>query len=436
MTTYLPHPTKPLRGHPHPRWRPKATRFLACAVATVLSLASSAVLTQPATASGLPVLAAVVPSVPAFPWDTPAILPPSSVRASAITTTSITLAWATAAMATKYRVNGTGPAGVLTEVSTSRTSVTLTGLRPGSAYSLWVTSADLFDRRSAASPVVAVVTLVGAPTSVSASVSGDGAVSVEWRPAAGASRYTVRAVSASRTLLAAPVSTTSNRAVLHDVPAGSVVLEVRAVDPRTGAQSAPATTTVKVPVLPPAAPRVTRRRARSAKIVWKSVAQASGYRVRVLGGTKTRTYRSRGTSLTIRSLHPRTAYLVEVSTTTSAGSSSPSTLLFTTPARDEVPVKVRVRARWSAHGVTTAVSLAVSGRAFTSRTVPATVAVDPEGPARSTGKTVTRKVTLHRSRSGKSYRSSVTVRTRTTVRVRVSGPHLTTRRITAPRPSR
>ena len=139
----------------------------------------------------LAVAAALLLAVPAQAAP-PAADPPTGLRSTGATTTTVGLAWNTASGATGYQVLRGTPTTSLAVVATlgAVATYTDTGRSPGTTY-VYAVTALRKTKVSAPSAIVTVTTVPQAPTGVTATATSPTSVQVGWASTAGATSYDV-----------------------------------------------------------------------------------------------------------------------------------------------------------------------------------------------------------------------------------------------------
>ena len=120
---------------------------------------------------------------------------PSSLNATAITSTSATLGWSAVAGATSYSIQYTNPAGASTTVSSTTNSVGITGLTASTTYTYVVTatcSSGTGTPSASASFTTQAITACGTPTGLSSSAITQTTATLSWSAVSGANSYTIQ----------------------------------------------------------------------------------------------------------------------------------------------------------------------------------------------------------------------------------------------------
>ncbi|WGK68907.1 hypothetical protein P0082_10530 [Candidatus Haliotispira prima] len=239
------------------------------------------------------------------------------LNAGTVTATSVTLNWAGIANAGSYSLSRTGSNVPVTKSSSDR-SHTFTGLTANNAYTFSITAvgtgsysnSDAGTRQVSTSGQVVSSNKLGTPV-LRAGVVLAGSVSLNWNSVANAGSYRL-----SRTGSDVPVTKSSSdrNHVFLGLTANSLyTFSITAVG--TGSYTDSDITTIQVrtgsaklgtPVV-----RVDSVTARSATLLWNSVANASGYRLSRTG-SNTVTKDSSATSHIFVGLTPSTVYILSV----------------------------------------------------------------------------------------------------------------------------
>ncbi|HET9945387.1 MAG TPA: fibronectin type III domain-containing protein, partial [Actinomycetes bacterium] len=121
----------------------------------------------------------------------PSSAPPTGLRATAVTTSTVSLAWNPASGATSYQVLRGAPGGALSVVgSTGSTTYVDSGRTAGTTYA-YAVAAVRKTKVSAPSSSIDVTTVPPAPTGLTAEARSTTEVAVVWSTTPGASSYDV-----------------------------------------------------------------------------------------------------------------------------------------------------------------------------------------------------------------------------------------------------
>jgi len=195
----------------------------------------------------------------------PSSAPPTGLRATGATTSTVSLAWNPASGATSYQVLRGAPGGALSVVgSTGSTTYTDTGRTAGTSYAYAVAGVRK-TKVSAPSAPITVTTVPPAPTGLTAEARSTTEVLVAWASTPGASSYEVYRGTGGATpvqvaTVAVPVPGDGTGVVpapgwldTTASPSTTYTYTVRAVNASgTSAASAGATVTTPAPPPPPA----------------------------------------------------------------------------------------------------------------------------------------------------------------------------------------
>ncbi len=240
---------------------------------------------------------------------------PSGLSASQITSTSAVISWSPGAYANAYRIQGAG-----LDTTTSNTQYTISSLTPGTSYHVTVTS--LRDELIGGSDSVSFSTRLGTP-SVSATVTSESSVDVDWSSVEGASDYlvTIASISYSETTAATSTSITG----LSPNETYTVSVKAQTNDVVGSAGTATFTTDLPEPS-PPGTVSASEVSQTGATISWSSVTYATSYVFTGPQGVEEVT----GTQIILSNLNPDTGYTVSVAAKNASGTSTATSASFTT----------------------------------------------------------------------------------------------------------
>ncbi|MDR1326474.1 MAG: fibronectin type III domain-containing protein [Treponema sp.] len=260
---------------------------------------------------------------------TPAVIPssPSSVSASAVSSSSITITWGSVTGATEYKIYRGSSSGTYTSVGTSAsTSYTDTGLTASTTYYYEVTANNSAGEGEPSSTASAT-TLLEAPAEVSATEDSSSSITLSWGAVSGAySYYIYRSASEQETYdQVTPTYTTSYTDT--GLSSGTTYYyKVRACSSSSeyGDESSPVSATTLVAI--PASPSSVSASAGSSSaitVTWGSVTGATEYNI-YRDSSSSGTYTlvvgtSASTSYADNGLAASTTYYYKVAATNSAG---------------------------------------------------------------------------------------------------------------------
>ena len=286
------------------------------------------------------------PSAPPAPATTNALSPPaqvSSVQASALSDTEISVSWSAAANADGYLVQWTTAGQSFDDTrqaSVTGTTHTITGLQYSTEYFIRVAAT----RTGAANgppfdpPATATTNAPPTPAQVSgvqASALSDTAISVSWSAAANADGYLVQWATGDQSFDAARQASVTGTSHTITGLRYSADYRIQVIATRTGAANGPPSQSANArtnPLLPPAQVSGVQASAPSdteISVSWSAAANADGYLVQWAGAGRffhaDRQASVTGTTYTITGLEHSTAYLVRVvATRTDAANGPPS----------------------------------------------------------------------------------------------------------------
>ena len=263
---------------------------------------------------------------------------PTGLSGTALSSTSFSASW--------NSVSGDGDIfyrlgyfanGSWTYSTTTNTSITITGLTPGTTFLLSVQARNQYGpgpfSHSSNYPTVTLPAAASAPSTPSAptvSAIDHDSLSASWSAVSGATSYNLRwRVSGSGGNWSGGVSSGTSRSINGLASSTTYEVQVQAVNSggMSGWSSSGTGTTTAVPANAPAtpsAPSVSRIDHDSLSVSWSSVTSAASYgvRYRVNGsGSSYSTTSTSGTSLTINGLAASTTYEVQIQARNSIGNS-------------------------------------------------------------------------------------------------------------------
>lgn len=198
-----------------------------------------------------PVLIALVLALGLGSWTAPpaqaySVAIPTGLKATASTTTSLTLSWSAARGASGYRIQYSASPSLTSPkyVSTTRTSATLTGLAPATTYWFRVaaaanggTGAKQSDYTQTPFPSARTRYPSPVPTGLTAASATSTSLDLRWNAVSGAKAYRVMYSSSSTLAGARYAGSTTNGVKLTGLAAGTTYhLRVAVVSPTTGAK--------------------------------------------------------------------------------------------------------------------------------------------------------------------------------------------------------
>ena len=258
---------------------------------------------------------------------------------------SLVVSWGAAANAGGYKVqwkSGAQAYDAARQATATGTSHTITGLTPGTAYTVRViaTRANAPDSAASSEATGTPPAAPGVPGSVTAAPAVQ-SLAVSWAAAANADGYKVQWKSGSQSYAAARQATASGTSYTITGLTAGTAYTVRVIATRTNAPdsaaSSEATGTAQYPA--PGVPgSVTATPGLSSLVIsWAAASNANGYKVQWKSGsqsysTSTRQATATGTSYTITGLTAGTTYTVRViATRTNAPDSAASSEATGTP---------------------------------------------------------------------------------------------------------
>ena len=216
------------------------------------------------------------------------ITAPTSVQATATSSTQVALTWSGATGATSYQVfEWDGSKGVQI-ANLSATSLPVSGLSPATTYYFYIQASN--DSNAAVTDWVSVETPAApltAPSRFTLAAASATEIDLSWGTSAGATGYNVyRWISGKAVEIASLGADATHYAVTKLKPATSYWFYVQAVNQGNYADTdwKMASTPLKAPLV---APHLSARAAGStrAALSWTASAQAAGYRVYEYSGT-------------------------------------------------------------------------------------------------------------------------------------------------------
>jgi len=251
---------------------------------------------------------------------------PKSLRASAASPSSISVAWNSVSGASKYRIRyRQGTTGTPKQWSTQPkgTSAKITGLKANSTYSVAVAAARSNGKVGAYTAYKPLKTAPTTPSGLKATQEGR-ALKVSWKASAGAKKYRIwyreGTKGAVKKLSAEPTGTSATITGLKN--SATYQVSVAALGVNSGESPRSAYASFKTG---PAAPKGLKATTTSStlKLSWQAVSGATKYRILYREGTKGSgklwTVQPTGTSVNITGLKPNTTYSVAVAAATKSG---------------------------------------------------------------------------------------------------------------------
>jgi fibronectin type 3 domain-containing protein len=295
--------------------------------------------------TGAPSIAASVTTVPAPPSGAP-----NAPTFSAITATTVAVAWTDSSGATSYRLerapDASGAAGAWTQLaSVSTKSYTDRYLSANTRYWYRVLGATAGGDGSYSAPSF-VITAPNAPGTPSVTSVGTTSVGLSWsEPTGGAASYELERGTSATGPWGAPVTITGRSHTDTGLAAGtSYWYRVRAKNAADVPGTYSPTRTASTLASPPGGPTYSAVSATSVTLSWTAGEGATRYNVeRSIGSSGTWSLVASslaGTSFTSSSLTPNTVYWFRISAVNSAGAPgpySPATTVMTAPSAPGAP---------------------------------------------------------------------------------------------------
>ena len=209
------------------------------------------------------------------------LLAPSNLRLTGQSSTTIDLAWDAADGAGGYRIYRDGSL-VTTIGSGATTTATLTGLAPGTQYSLTISSYTTAGESTRSAPRV-VITNLDAPTDLRVVSATAADITLQWAPSAGAASYKVARCTGDTctpTTVVATVNGGASTAYTDTSVSANTAYRYSVVATTTDATSANSNVIVAwTRPGKPAAPVLASVTDSSATLQWSPVANSVGYRI-------------------------------------------------------------------------------------------------------------------------------------------------------------
>jgi fibronectin type 3 domain-containing protein len=295
--------------------------------------------------TGAPSLAASVTTVPAPPSGAP-----GAPTFSAITATTVAVAWTDSSGATSYRLERapdvSGAAGAWAQLQTVSTkSYTDRYLSANTRYWYRVLGATAGGDGSYSAPSF-VITAPNAPGTPSVTSVGTSSIGLSWtEPTGGAASYELERGTSASGPWGAPVTITGRSHTDTGLAAGTTYwYRVRATNASGVPGTYSPTRTASTLASPPGGPTYSAVSATSVTLSWTAGEGATRYNVeRSIGSSGTWALVASslaGTSFTSSSLTPNTVYWFRVSAVNSAGAPgpySPATTVMTAPSAPGAP---------------------------------------------------------------------------------------------------
>ena len=243
--------------------------------------------------NGYPILktGAVIKSEPVS-YKGPTIIPDqvTGIKATNVTATSVTLSWNAAKNAESYKINETG--GKVTVPTTKETSITITGLKPGTSYTFRVRGINGANSGKYSTNVTvttpAAVKKPSTPKISSATVTAYNKITVKWGKTTNAKYYNVERKIGSGSYKTIKSLTTATSFVDTTSTAGTYTYRVTAVasDKKTKS-SASATKAVKaIGTAKPTIKKLTPAKKAMTVALKAKVTNATGYEIQVATNKK------------------------------------------------------------------------------------------------------------------------------------------------------
>lgn len=272
---------------------------------------------------------------------------PAGFKSTATTETAVTLCWTATTGATSYeiRYDKKNTLGWSYSATTNGTSITITGLKPGTAYAFDICAIQDGKKSSRSDTIYASTLTLKAPTGFKASASSEIAIKLSWNAANGASSYEIRYDKKGTIGWSCSKIVTGTSVTISGLnPGTDYAFDICSI--QDGQQSGRSSTIyASTPALKvPSNFKSTGTAVTSVTLSWSPVNNATSYEIRYdKKGTLTWRWSksTTATSITITGLDPNTAYAFDICAVRGGTKSSRSSTIYATTKKLSVPTNFK-----------------------------------------------------------------------------------------------